>query len=64
MTDKSGNLQEDTVMNATGMAISSGGLFTYIEYMSAKNQPFIGGSMAGSETDWNHRLNINIGYYF
>jgi hypothetical protein len=64
MTDKSGSYEEDTTMNVTGMAISAGGIYAYVDYIIAKNQPFIGGTFAGDSSDTNNRLNINIGYYF
>lgn len=64
MTDKSGDFKEDTLMNVIGVAVSAGGIYSYIDLISAKNQPFIGGSMAGDNDDWNTRLNINVGYYF
>lgn len=63
MTNKRGG-GEDTVMNVLGMAVSAGGLYTYFDLVTAKNQPFVGGSMAGNATDTNTRFNINIGYYF
>ncbi|MGD2082442.1 MAG: carbohydrate porin [Chromatiales bacterium] len=63
MTDKSGGLP-DTVMNVTGMAVTAGGLYTYFDWVNAKNQPFIGGTLAGQDSDWNSRFNINVGYYF
>ncbi|KGJ86864.1 hypothetical protein [Colwellia psychrerythraea] len=64
MTDKSGDFKEDTVMNVTGVAITAGGVYAYVDFITAKNQPFIGGTMAGDSDEWNKRLNINIGYYF
>jgi hypothetical protein len=64
MTDKSGSYQEDTMMNVTGMAISAGGIYAYVDYIIAKNQPFVGGTFAGDSDETNQRLNINIGYYF
>ncbi len=63
VTHKSGNLEE-TVMNVTGVALSAGAVYTYIDFINAKNMPFIGGDMAGDTKDWNQRFNINIGYYF
>lgn len=63
MTNKRG-YDEDTVMNVLGMAISAGGLYTYVDFVKAKNQPFIGGTMAGDSDDFETRFNINIGYYF
>jgi len=63
VTDKSGGTK-DTIMNVTGVAISAGGVYAYVDFVVAKNQPFIGGTLAGNSDDWNKRLNINIGYYF
>ncbi|WOT07056.1 carbohydrate porin [Shewanella youngdeokensis] len=55
--------QEDTFMNVTGMAITAGGLYTYVDFVVAENQPFVGGSMVG-DSGTNQRFNINVGYYF
>ncbi len=63
VTDKSAGL-DDTTMNATGVAISAGGVYAYVDFVIAKNQPFLGGTFVGNADDWNKRLNINIGYYF
>ncbi|HBY84236.1 MAG TPA: hypothetical protein DEO86_00005, partial [Colwellia sp.] len=63
VTDKSAGL-DDTTMNATGVAISAGGVYAYVDFVVAKNQPFLGGTLVGNADDWNKRLNINIGYYF
>ena len=63
ITDKSAGL-DDTTMNVTGVAISAGGVYAYVDFVVAKNQPFIGGTLVGNADDWNKRLNINIGYYF
>lgn len=59
---KSGGLPH-TWMNVTGVSVAAGGLFTYFDFVTARNQPFIGGSMAGNGAV-EHRFNINIGYYF
>jgi hypothetical protein len=59
---KSGGLPH-TWMNITGVSVSAGGLFTYFDYVTARNQPFIGGSMVGNGKI-EHRFNINFGYYF
>lgn len=64
MTDKSGGLKEDTIMNVTGVMVTSGNLYTLIDYAIGQNQPFIGGSLAGDSDETNSRLNINFGYYF
>jgi hypothetical protein len=64
ITDKSASL-EDTWMNVTGVAVSAGGLYTYIDLILAENQPFIGGTMdSTTEPGTNTRFNINFGYYF
>lgn len=62
VTDKP-SMQADTFMNVTGMAITAGGLYTYVDFVVAENQPFIGGTMVG-DGETNKRLNINFGYYF
>ena len=54
----------NTMMNVTGFSVAAGGLFTYFDLVHARNQPFIGGSMAGDATETERRFNINIGYYF
>ncbi|WP_252371529.1 carbohydrate porin [Pseudoalteromonas phenolica] len=61
------NKSDDTAntwMNITGMSISAGALFTYVDLVHAKNQPFVGGSIAGNSDNFERRLNINVGYYF
>ena len=63
MTGKSADL-DDTTMNILGMAVAAGGLYTYFDLVSAENQPFIGGSLAGDDGDRNTRFNVNVGYYF
>ncbi|MCM8855257.1 MAG: carbohydrate porin [Candidatus Thiodiazotropha sp.] len=63
ITNKSAGL-DDTWMNVLGMALSAGGLYTYFDFISAENQPFIGGSMGSDSNKTEHRFNINLGYYF
>ncbi|WP_417664866.1 carbohydrate porin [Pseudidiomarina sp.] len=63
MTDKR-LYTEDTIMNVLGFAVAAGGLYTYFDLVTARNQPFVGGSMSGDAKDTNTRFNINIGYYF
>lgn len=62
VSHKAANLAE-TYMNVTGVGVSAGKLYTYFDWVTAKNQPFIGGSMAGDDAH-KHRFNINVGYYF
>ncbi|HEX5791705.1 MAG TPA: carbohydrate porin, partial [Rheinheimera sp.] len=54
----------NTMMNVTGFSVAAGGLFTYFDLVHARNQPFIGSSMAADSSDTERRFNINIGYYF
>lgn len=64
ITDKSAD-QRDTWMNVTGVAVTAGGLYTYIDFITAKNQPFVGGSIDSPvSTGTNFRFNVNFGYYF
>lgn len=63
MTAKRG-LSDDTFMNVLGMAVSAGGLYTYFDFVTAQNHPFVGGSMGADGGDTNTRFNINFGYYF
>ncbi|MDV6315880.1 carbohydrate porin [Idiomarina sp. HP20-50] len=64
MTDKRG-YQDDTWMNVLGVAVAAGGgFYTYVDYVKAKNQPFIGGNTATDGGEVNDRFNINFGYYF
>lgn len=54
----------NTMMNITGFSVAAGGLFTYFDLVHARNQPFVGGSMAGDSSETERRFNINLGYYF
>ncbi len=56
----------DSQINTLGCAIGSGPLFTYVDYILARNMAFFGsGSMgAGGEDKWRGRFNVNIGYYW
>lgn len=55
---------EETVMNVLGVLMEAGPVFAYLDLISAKNQPFIGGSIAGDEDERKERINLNVGYYF
>ncbi|MEX0827337.1 MAG: hypothetical protein WD005_00115, partial [Haliea sp.] len=44
ITDKSVGLA-DTWMNVTGIAVTAGGVYAYFDFVTARNQPFIGGSI-------------------
>ncbi|WP_185843624.1 carbohydrate porin [Pseudoalteromonas luteoviolacea] len=61
------NKSDDSVntwMNVTGVAVTAGPIFSYIDLVHAKNQPFVGGTIAGQSDNVERRFNINIGYYF
>ncbi len=61
---------EDTMMNDFGFLLTAGSIYTYIDFASGKNQPWLGnewtyGLASGNpDADWETRFNINIGYYF
>lgn len=63
ITDKTGDY-EDTMMNVTGMAITAGGVYAYLDYIQGENQPFVGGQIAGNSDESNSLINLNVGYYF
>jgi len=69
MNKKSDNF-ENTFMNVTGVLVSAGSIYTYIDAAQGKDQPWLGpvwGNALSSGTpdaDWEMRFNINIGYYF
>lgn len=56
----------DSQINTIGCAVGSGPLFTYIDYILARNMAFFGdGSMAaGGSDEWRSRFNVNIGFYW
>lgn len=61
---------ENSLMNVTGVLVTAGNVYTYIDYALGKNQPWLGDvwtNALGSGTpdaEWHSRFNINIGYYF
>lgn len=68
--DKANNDFEDTFMNVTGILITAGNVYTYIDLAQGKDQPWIGSvwtdalSNGTPNAHWETRFNINIGYYF
>lgn len=62
VTNKSGMLPS-TFMNVLGVGVSAGDLYTYFDFVTGRNQPFIGGTMDGNGKV-EHRFNINVGFYF
>ncbi len=68
--DKDKNDYESSITNKFGVRLKSGGIYTYVEYVAAKNQPWFGPewttafSKGDPNNDWEGRFNINVGYYF
>lgn len=62
INNKSGGLRS-TFMNDLGVGVTAGDMYTYFDFVTARNQPFIGGSMAGNGKVDN-RFNINFGFYY
>ncbi len=68
MFDKDKSNFYTTYHNITGVAISAGDLYTYVDYANGKNDPWLGqytGLGQGvKEAKWKTRFNINFGFYF
>ncbi len=70
MLDKKPDEYEDSFMNVTGVLISAGNIYTYVDAAHGKNQPWLGSEWTNAlgagtaDADWEMRFNINIGYYF
>ncbi|MDG5816835.1 hypothetical protein QA601_17190 [Chitinispirillales bacterium ANBcel5] len=69
-TDKDNDQFENTQQNVLGASVGAGPIFAYIDLASGYNHPwltdFFGVGLDEGQQDpqWNHRLNINFGYYF
>ena len=61
---------EDSAMNVTGVLLTAGNIYTYIDYAAGLNHSWLGGnyiddfSRGTPGAKWEARFNINIGYYF
>uniref|UniRef100_UPI003217EF8C hypothetical protein n=1 Tax=uncultured Draconibacterium sp. TaxID=1573823 RepID=UPI003217EF8C len=68
--DKTLNSFNDSYMNVTGILISAGNVYTYVDAAQGKDHPWIGPvwtdalATGTANADWEMRFNINIGYYF
>jgi hypothetical protein len=68
--DKKVKRFEDSFMNVTGILVSAGNVYTYIDYAAGYNHSWLGGnfvddfSAGNPDAKWEARFNINIGYYF
>ena len=60
----------DSYMNVTGVLVSAGSVYTYIDYAAGYNHSWLGGNFVDDFSKGNPdakleaRFNINIGYYF
>ncbi|MAW94122.1 MAG: hypothetical protein CMF36_14915 [Leeuwenhoekiella sp.] len=60
----------DSFQNVTGILVSAGQIYTYIDYAAGYNHSWLGGnfiddfSTGNPDAKWEARFNINIGYYF
>ncbi len=54
----------------TGVMVTAGSVYTYIDYAMGKNHPWIGPvygnalAQGNPDAEWEYRFNVNIGYYF
>ncbi|MBD3319728.1 MAG: hypothetical protein GF350_01380 [Chitinivibrionales bacterium] len=61
---------EPTMQNTFGVLVAAGPIYTYVDLATGMNQPWLtnnfgtGLGQGVEDTPWNHRLNINLGYYF
>jgi hypothetical protein len=61
---------EPTLQNTVGIMVAAGPIYTYIDLASGQNHPWLtdsfGTGLGAGITDapWNHRVNVNVGYYF
>ena len=68
--DKAVRSFEDSFMNVTGVFVTAGNVYTYLDFAAGKNQPWLGPvwttALANGtpNANWEMRFNINIGYYF
>ena len=60
----------DSYMNVSGVLVTAGNLYTYIDYAMGYNHSWLGGNFVDDfaqgnpDTKWESRFNINFGYYF
>ncbi len=68
--DKAVSGFEESFMNVTGMLVTAGQVYTYIDFAAGDNQPFLGPDYTNSlaagtpNQGWEMRFNVNLGYYF
>jgi hypothetical protein len=68
--DKANGEFEDSFMNITGVLVTAGQVYTYVDLAQGKDHPWVGPvwtdalSSGSPDAEWETRFNINIGYYF
>lgn len=61
---------ENSIMNVTGVLVTAGQVYTYIDFAAGKNQAWLGPDWTSAfaqgnpDAELEMRFNINIGYYF
>jgi hypothetical protein len=61
---------EPTVQNVTGALFSSRLVYTYVDFATGKNHPWLGADWESGlaegvpDAPWDTRININIGLYY
>jgi len=60
----------DSYQNALGTLITAGPVYTYVDLVTGKNQPWLGANYGDALAEgspnsrWETRFNVNVGYYF
>lgn len=59
----------DSYQNVTGAMLTMGPIYTYVDWVAGKNQPWFGADWntafaEGIDSKWHTRVNVNVGYYF
>ena len=61
---------KDSYQNVSGLMVTTGPIFTYIDYALGKNHAWLGSewndafAAGGAGSKWSARFNVNVGYYF
>jgi len=61
---------ENSIMNVTGILVTAGNVYTYIDAAAGRDHPWLGPEWTYALADgtanaaWHLRFNINLGYYF
>jgi hypothetical protein len=61
---------ENSIMNVTGILVTAGNVYTYIDAATGRDHPWLGPEWTNAlaygtpNAEWHLRFNINLGYYF